>query len=311
MSDVNFAIIAALSREIYLQPYAPSDTMTKFFFKDEKRSIFVELFKEWVNIDGFVSAGSLVLPPEKLLDFFIELEKVLGNLFGVFLRVSKVEERAIRVFPRIEYGIAHFGEDPPRTAKKVIKHFKETVSKLEKIEHLIDEFRTHDISSETLDKIWSEAKLEKDKNKKGELLEKFVSLLVTLDKNFTIEETNVRTESEEIDVVIKNNGYTQFYAQLQSPMILLECKNWTSNISAKEVRDFVQKVQNRPRVLCKVGVLLTTSTFTKDAIKELIGYRGRDFTIATIDGDDIKTLIKRGPLFSELLESKIISGGLR
>lgn len=313
MSDITSAIIAALSREISLQQTFPTTATRLFFRKGERITLFVELYENWVCIEGFVSRSSLVLSPKRLLEFFRELEKIYDQrLLGAHVRVHKVEEGAIFLFPWVEYGIVvDRDKDPSVIVGSVVRHFQGTVSKLAKIEELVKKFETYNIGSEMLGKIWSEAKLEKNKNRKGELFERFISSLITLDENLMIEEINTRTESEEIDIVIKNYGHIPFYAQIQSPIILIECKNWTSNISAKEVRDFVQKVENRPRVLCKVGVLITTSTLTEDAVKELIRHSGKNFTIAIMDGDDIETLIKSRIPFSKLLENKIISSGLR
>lgn len=138
-----------------------------------------------------------------------------------------------------------------------------------------------------------------------------VSLIIGRDENLAVVEKNVRTGSEEIDIVLENLGSSVFYSQLRSPLILLECKNWTSKIGAKEIRDFAQKVQNRPRVLCSIGILVTTSKLTRDAKDELLGYRGKDFLIVVLDRTDIETLINKGLRLGEFLKNAFRKAGLR
>ena len=152
---------------------------------------------------------------------------------------------------------------------------------------------------------------EKNSNRKGQLLEQMIRSLVEHDSCLKVFDSNIDTKSEEIDIVLENKNVGTFFHQLQSPIILVECKNWSSKIGAKDIRDLAQRVQNRPRVMCKVGCVITTSELTKDAINELIGYRGRDLILCAIEGKDIEEIIKQSVEFSVMLERKIKAASLR
>jgi hypothetical protein len=159
--------------------------------------------------------------------------------------------------------------------------------------------------------LWEKAKTAKTKREKGKTFEQLLDTMISFDENFNVVEKNVRTKSEEIDLVLENLGKTVFFSQLRSPLILLECKNWGSKVRAKEVRDFAQKIQNRPRVLCSIGVFVASSGLTKDANEELLGYRGKEFLIVVLNGKDIETMVKHRVLFGELLKNRISEAGLR
>jgi restriction endonuclease Mrr len=98
---------------------------------------------------------------------------------------------------------------------------------------------------------------------------------------------------------------------LGSPLILIECKNWSKKVGSPDIRNFVQKIMNRPKNLCRVGFIITMSNFTKAANNELLGYRGKDFIIATAEKEDIEKMINDNIDFSSLLKSQILRGNLR
>jgi hypothetical protein len=182
---------------------------------------------------------------------------------------------------------------------------------LEEIAKIVDEFRAKDRSLESLENLWKETTSSLDSNEKGKLLEEIFVLLLSRDENFAITDRDLRTESEELDIVVENKAVNQFYSQLRCPMILFECKNWSSRIGAKEIRDFAQKVQNRSKLLCTLGVLATTSQLTRDASTELLGYRGKDFLIATLERNDIETILKKRIPFGIYLKDVILKAGTR
>lgn len=214
------------------------------------------------------------------------------------------------IFPRIRYVLI-IGTGLKMTKEKVVDFIEGTYKVLTQIGNIVNEFRAEDKSFESLKKLWNSSLISKDSTKKGKLLEEFLSRLISKDENFIVAERNMRTKSEELDIVIENTGKTQFYSQLRCPLILLECKNWSSKIGSKEIRDFAQKVQNRPRHLCSTGVLVTTSNLTREAVNELLGYRGKDFIIATLERKDIEIILSKKLSFGDVLKSVIRKAGLR
>lgn len=79
---------------------------------------------------------------------------------------------------------------------------------------------------------------------------------------------------------------------LLSPIIVIECKNWSSKVGPDEIKQLAMKLQNRPGIWKKVGFMMAVSGLTKGAETELIGYRSQNFVIGTISGKEIEYLIK-------------------
>jgi tetratricopeptide (TPR) repeat protein len=159
--------------------------------------------------------------------------------------------------------------------------------------------------------LYENALLEKDPNKKGQILVDLMSLIIETDSNFSMGKVDVRTESEQIDLEIHNKALDPFLRQLDSMIIIVECKNWSKNVGSDEIRDFAGKVANRPRVLCNVGLFITTSEFTEPAVKELLRHSGKDYLVATMDGNDLKQAVSDCLPFSEILKKSILSAGRR
>jgi hypothetical protein len=51
----------------------------------------------------------------------------------------------------------------------------------------------------------------------------------------------LNNDDEEIDLVLKNNIESPFFQSLNSPVILVEAKNWKSKTPTKETRNFSMK----------------------------------------------------------------------
>ena len=98
-------------------------------------------------------------------------------------------------------------------------------------ERLIEEFRI------ALDNS-SSAKTNKEKK---DSLEKVGVLLIKMIEGLDVLETNVNTETEEIDILVKNESEDPFWQRLPTPF-LVECKNWSKPVGAKEIRDFDGKM---------------------------------------------------------------------
>ena len=91
-------------------------------------------------------------------------------------------------------------------------------------------------------------------------------------------------------------------AGLISFNVLFQCKRWQSSVQSKEIRDFRGALQGR----ADKGLFVTTSTFTRDAIKEAT--RDGAPPIDLIDGEQLMDklkLLKLG-LKIELVENVII-----
>lgn len=169
-------------------------------------------------------------------------------------------------------------------------------------------------AKEDLNEKWTILKKSSEKKNKGEMLEDFISFYISQDdSHFKIDENRARTKSEEIDIVLENLEADGFFKQIQSRLILVECKYTKIKTSAKEVRDFWTKIQSRKRFLCKIGFLISISGFTKDADIELFRLNSseKEMIICGIDGKELEDSILKALPFSSLLEKSIIKTNKR
>lgn len=305
-----FSVMEKISEKLN-KPYA-SKSSTFFILEKNNCYIKVRFEEDFLIVHGFVGGAGLCLDSKSLTKFMLrlrELSSIHDTAQTIIVEVEpaspEFSKELYPVFPRINYG-ARITD-----IEKILSFVEGTYKVLMEIRKIVDEFRVKDKSFESLEKLWRKMLSSSDKNEKGRLLEEILSFLIGKDENFIVRERNLRTESEEIDIIAENTGMTRFYSQLKCPIILYECKNWSSKIGSKEIRDFAQKIQNRPRLLCSVGVLVTVSKLTKDASTELVGYRGKDFLIAILERKDVETILdKRLPL-GGVLRDAIIKAGLR
>jgi hypothetical protein len=275
-----------------------------FFFRKDNVGLKLSFDTEGADVEAFVPRAGLFLDHNKLASFCAELKKVRYIPMTVEINTFFTTRSVYSVFPRIIIGI-------DKSKKNVMSEIRAILQALNGVAKIIEEYRAYDKSSETIKTLWKQSEAAKTKNEKGKRLEELLAIMISLSEDFRIITQNKKTKSEEIDLVVENLGISTFFSQLRSPLLLVECKNWFSKVGAKEVRDFSQKLQNRNRMLCSVGVLVTPSGITKDANEELLGYRGKDFLIAILDGGDLNKIVRDQMKFGELLKDKISEAGLR
>jgi hypothetical protein len=106
---------------------------------------------------------------------------------------------------------------------------------------------------------------------KGAALEILLSALLRNVPQFEVQK-GVRTKTEEIDVKVLNSHPDPRWRD--TPMILFECKNWSTVCGKDEVVLFERKLENR-RGRAKLGVLVSWNGFAKTVSLELLrGSRG-------------------------------------
>lgn len=310
-----FSVMEEITKRLS-RPYI-SQSLTSFLLTKDNCYIDLKFAargrREQVRVEGWVGRSMLCLDPETLCHFIARLRKLKSlhkTASNIRLHLTPMSreysEDSYPIFPRIQYGI--IGD---LSVEKIANFVEGTFKVLLKIGNLVDEFRVKDKSFESLKELWSKVNSSEDSNKKGRLLEDFFSLLIAKDEDFNLLKRNLRTESEELDLLVETTGMTKFYSQLKSPMILFECKNWSSRIGTGEVQKFAQKIQNRSRLLCNIGLLVTTSELTKKANTELVGYRGKDFLIAVMEKKDIETMLEKQLGLSEVVKEAIRNAGFR
>lgn len=290
--------------------------LTRLYYDRGRTTILFEYSYEggFVNIEGFVKGG-ITLRLDDALALMEEVQSSENLAMGTRTRTFRFIKSGnmVRLLPIVTGG-SSFKErtdSPDRVMQSVTTEFQVFLKKLTSLEGIIARFLPKEVGYAGLEQKWHNARIASDVNAKGRLLEEILARLVDMDGCFTIHDQRVRTESEEIDIVLGVGKEQPFWSGIASPLILVECKNWNSPLGAKEIRDFAQKIQNRPRVACNLGFLIGVSGFTRDATQELIGQRGRDYVIATVNGDEIEKIIKLKQGISELLRRKFTESSLR
>ncbi len=152
-------------------------------------------------------------------------------------------------------------------------------------------------SSVELDSLLKIVETEPDKNKKGEALEELmIKLFQSLD-GFDAKK-NARTETEEIDLVIINNSSEARWKDC-GPLILVECKNWSSNCGKNELVQFESKIRNR-KGQCKLGFLVSWNGFGTALKKELLRSSHDHAVVGLLSGKDIREAVSSRDFLSVL-----------
>ena len=146
---------------------------------------------------------------------------------------------------------------------------------------------------------WKEALTITDSNKKGKALEELLVLIFSTVEGF-IPSHRIRTETEEIDVSIRNESKDSFWSKF-TPFILTECKNWSTNCGKDEVVTFRDKLINRFG-LSRLGFLVSINGFSNTVTKEILRGSRTEFLVVPIDGKMLRELVLSKER-SELLKS--------
>jgi len=146
---------------------------------------------------------------------------------------------------------------------------------------------------------WKEALTITDSNKKGRALEELLVLIFSTVEGF-IPSHRIRTETEEIDISVRNESKDSFWSKF-TPFILIECKNWSTDCGKNEVVTFQSKLVNRFG-LSHIGFLVSVNGFRKTVTKEILRGSQTEFLVVPVDGSKLKGLVLSKDR-SELLKS--------
>jgi hypothetical protein len=138
---------------------------------------------------------------------------------------------------------------------------------------------------------WEHVRTERDRNKKGLLLERLVALLLQTIPGLDRLDMRLKNELEELDVFVQNNSTDPFW-QKESPYILVECKNWSKHVGTKELRDLWGKMEGRYQ-RCRLALFVAPGGFA-DTVREL--------QLRKAERDTLVVLIGPGE-FDELIQS--------
>lgn len=146
---------------------------------------------------------------------------------------------------------------------------------------------------------------------KGKRLEGLLAFLLSQIRDLVIGEINLRTESEELDIVMKQRGVGRRSWQIPgAPFILVEAKNWSSKADQPVVSSFLVKIQ-RKRGNCRLGILVGISRFTKDAKMQELAFSGNgNITICFVEKQQLQDWIEAED-FDDFFEAMLDEAMLR
>jgi hypothetical protein len=124
-----------------------------------------------------------------------------------------------------------------------------------------------------------------DRNRKGVLLERLLALLLKSIPGFDRLDTRLRNSLEELDILVQNGSVDPFW-QKESPYILVECKNWSKRIGAKELRELWAKMEGRYN-RCRLALLVAAGGIAGTV---------RDLQLRKSENDMLVILIEAGSL---------------
>lgn len=165
-----------------------------------------------------------------------------------------------------------------------------------------EEIRTRYIKTQVME-ILAICDSTENKYEKGRLLEDLIELLFTSNNSLDLVDKRVSTGDEEIDLVVKNNISRPFWIAFGSPLFFIECKNWSSPVGSKHVRDFELKLQNHAK-LAKVGFFVSINGFSSEVYGELKRLGRDQYHIVLLDRDDIREYVSSEMEFFYWLEKK-------
>ncbi|MDC0677454.1 response regulator [Sorangium atrum] len=138
---------------------------------------------------------------------------------------------------------------------------------------------------------WAAVQAERDRNRRGTLLERLMALLLKTLPGFERLDTRLRNEVEEIDIIVQNRSTDPFW-QKESPYLLVECKNWSKHVGSKELRDLWAKMEGRFD-RCRLALLVAPGGIA-DTVRQLqLRKAEKGLLVVLIGPGDLDELVQR------------------
>ena len=132
-----------------------------------------------------------------------------------------------------------------------------------------------------------------DKQERGRRLEALVAALLDIpDTGLALLEKRLKHADEELDLVLRNDLQEPFWRNFNSPLVLVECKNWTSRVDINELRVLETKMRDRGR-LCNVGIFVSLSGFSKPFVQRVRELQQQGLTVFPVEQRDIEELLRQ------------------
>lgn len=183
--------------------------------------------------------------------------------------------------------------------------FQNLIEKL----NLPDELVWTRLNRTLLKDLWDKLKNETNSQTKWKMLEEFLEKLFNTSIGLKVIDKNLNNWDEELDLILKNNGESTFYHNLNSPLILLEAKNWKDKVQTKVTRDFSTKVHLH-RNLTRIWLFVSVNWYTGEVDELLKRLWSTDEVLVLVNGENIEQLLESRLSVDEWLEI-LISASLK
>lgn len=156
---------------------------------------------------------------------------------------------------------------------------------------------TADILDE-LTELYEMAESSENSQEKGNLLEELMErIFEELVPDTDVLDTNVRTASEEIDLMLRNREITFPWKTLGTP-IQVECKNWSSAAGTNIVKVMKGDMESIGP-MCETGILVSWEGISdgdprKNAAQKIREYRQNNVKILVLEKEDIREMVETG-----------------
>ena len=267
-------------------------------------------FIDFEELHVYLLDKCLELPPWILIisnifeeHYFMEYQEIISIMYiRLLLEISPNDKevclRLDDIIEKIEDAKEIHSELENTLINKINLYNKFFNNLLKNEEHIREKYiksKTRELLSECLE--------EEDKYKKGKVLEELIEKLFTSNNQLDLVDKRVKTGDEEIDLVIRNNIDRPFWLSFNSPMFLVECKNWGKKIGTSEVRDFEGKLRNHS-TMAKIGFFVSVNGFTSEVKNELKRAERDKIKIVLLNYDDLEKYLYSNLNLFEWLEDK-------
>lgn len=128
-----------------------------------------------------------------------------------------------------------------------------------------------------------------DPDSKGRLLENLVAAIFESHPDFVVAERRYDIGDQEIDLVIRNHLKDGFWRGLKSPLILVECKNWSTPVGAREIRDFETKLRDH-QPHAQIGFFIAPGGFSRHVHEALLRSSREPYQLVPVGLAEIEEL---------------------
>jgi hypothetical protein len=146
---------------------------------------------------------------------------------------------------------------------------------------------------------------------RGRRYEALIAFLLSQVSDFDVVERNLRTDTEELDVVVQQRAtHGRVWSGLGAPLILVEAKNWKAPVTQKEASAFRVKLDGR-RGVVRLGLMFGAGGFTSDALDQELRFASDELTIAFVRPEDLNQWIGADDGGDEFIETLVRRAMLR